>query len=133
MRYSVFAFLIFVSAAWAEPSCSAAMSCERTVPASLVAGPAGPVVKGSVSRTKPLHSTLGAHVHVTVMDASSRVLARAIVRLALMSPKRESAGALNSTFRTSFTEEEFRGASKIKASYKPFPHQRCKTKPNPLP
>lgn len=121
MKFVIVALFVLSTPAWAG---NTRCDCGRSVPTSLVLEPS-PVVRATVTRTKPLHATPGAHVDLVVRDAASGMVSRKTVRLPLISPKREGAGALSSTFQAAMPELKGRKAASVQAFYHSCPHTRC--------
>lgn len=80
-------------------------------------------VEGRIWRVTPYHTTLGAHVHVSLIDFNGKIIAREMDRLPTMLPKEDSKMKYSS-FKVTFSKEILR-SHVILIEYVPDSHSQC--------
>jgi len=80
-------------------------------------------VEGRIWRVTPYHTTLGAHVHVSLVDSNGKTTAQEIDRLPMMLPKDDSTRKY-SYYKVTFKEEISR-SHVICVKYVPGSHSEC--------
>jgi hypothetical protein len=82
-------------------------------------------VEGRIWRVTPYHTTLGAHVHVSLVDSKGKIIAQGMDRLPVMLPKDDSTRKYSS-YKVTFNEEISR-SHVIRVKYVPFSHSQCES------
>jgi len=82
-------------------------------------------VGGRIWRVTPYHTTLGAHVHVSLVDSHGKIIAQGMDRLPVMLPKDDSTRKYSS-YKVTFNEEISR-SHVIRVKYLPYSHSQCES------
>lgn len=75
------------------------------------------LVRGTVRRPGPAHSTPGAHVHVQLLDVRGKVIAERIARLSPTAPRRDASANYRAGYRVRFEEGEMARAASHRAVF----------------
>ncbi len=82
-------------------------------------------VEGRIWRVTPYHTTLGAHVHVSLVDSNGKITAQGMDRLPVMLPKDDSTHKYSS-YKVTFNEE-ISQSHVIRVKYVPCSHSQCES------